>query len=530
MPNDITADEQASTRSADWPYFWGPFAIVLALVFWVQRANFSGQFNAWGDAAINGLSVLRAEHLDQLVGNYSRVGFHHPGPVYFYVEAFGEKVFHDLLGLVPGPYNGSIMAVQMICVAAVAAVAVLVRLATSSGAAALVAGAMAFAFTAKVGAVGNDWFPNLYVTAFLVFVVAAATVAAGYTGTIPFYVAASATLVHGHASFLLFVGATTLVAAAAWWVGHRNGIRAEAAQHRRALWAGAGIAGIFGLPMLLDLILHFPGEWPLYFHYGLHAERAPRDFADLFAFWIKTINGTDLRLRHLAIAGVIGLILLVTERARDRRRLFLSLHVAVALETALFFYYLARGVDALDPWTTFSYVGRFYQVVPLIFVVAVVVHLILRIRSMLGTWAGTRIAMGALALVVASFFLVLGAREPLLRTISPPSTYPAAASTIQRLADARLIDLKADSPGAWPTAAAIALELERRHQRWCVSGLNASELMYGRDHVCTARQTSRALVVVLDDEPGGKAGRELWRSGPNDPVVGPGPVRVTLPR
>jgi hypothetical protein len=45
---------------------------------------------AWGDAAINGLSVLRAEHLQQLVGNYSRVGFHHPGPGYMYLLGAGE--------------------------------------------------------------------------------------------------------------------------------------------------------------------------------------------------------------------------------------------------------------------------------------------------------------------------------------------------------------------------------------------------------------------------------------------------------
>ncbi|HEY2429607.1 MAG TPA: hypothetical protein VGI06_11805, partial [Acidimicrobiales bacterium] len=41
----------------------------------------------YGDQALLELGARRAAHLDQLVGPYSRTGFHHPGPIVFYLLA-----------------------------------------------------------------------------------------------------------------------------------------------------------------------------------------------------------------------------------------------------------------------------------------------------------------------------------------------------------------------------------------------------------------------------------------------------------
>src|SRR5690348_18094210 len=41
----------------------------------------------YGDQALLELGTRRAIHLDQLVGPYSRSGFHHPGPAVFYLLA-----------------------------------------------------------------------------------------------------------------------------------------------------------------------------------------------------------------------------------------------------------------------------------------------------------------------------------------------------------------------------------------------------------------------------------------------------------
>ena len=62
------------------------------------------------DSAANSLSVLRAKHFAQIYGPYSRWGFYHPGPTLFYVQAFGEWLFHDLFRWTASPFAGQALA------------------------------------------------------------------------------------------------------------------------------------------------------------------------------------------------------------------------------------------------------------------------------------------------------------------------------------------------------------------------------------------------------------------------------------
>ena len=61
---------------------------------------------------------LRAQHFQQLTGNYSRVHFHHPGPVFLYVGAAGQWLFHQVLHVVPADFNGQVIAFFTMVVAA----------------------------------------------------------------------------------------------------------------------------------------------------------------------------------------------------------------------------------------------------------------------------------------------------------------------------------------------------------------------------------------------------------------------------
>ena len=63
-----------------------------------------------GDFAANSLLIQDAKRLHLAVGNYSRVGFNHPGPAILYVLAFGELIFHDWLHVVPAPRSGQLVA------------------------------------------------------------------------------------------------------------------------------------------------------------------------------------------------------------------------------------------------------------------------------------------------------------------------------------------------------------------------------------------------------------------------------------
>jgi hypothetical protein len=81
-------------------------ALVFALiVLGINRALFTTSIIESSDFAANALQVQNAKHLAELLGNYSRWRFHHPGPAFFYIYAAGEWIFYDLLHLVPAPFN-----------------------------------------------------------------------------------------------------------------------------------------------------------------------------------------------------------------------------------------------------------------------------------------------------------------------------------------------------------------------------------------------------------------------------------------
>ena len=82
-----------------------PGLTFLALVIIMNWRLFVTPMFEWGDVAANELQVHSAKHLHELLGNYSRWHFHHPGPFLFYLFAAGEAILYDWLHLVPAPLN-----------------------------------------------------------------------------------------------------------------------------------------------------------------------------------------------------------------------------------------------------------------------------------------------------------------------------------------------------------------------------------------------------------------------------------------
>ena len=124
--------------------------------------------------------IAQAKHFTLLVGNYSREGFNHPGPAYLYVQAIGEYLFQDLLHVVPTAWNAHMLSVFALDSAFVALAVGVVYGWTRSvrGAAACFAVFIAFA-VAYPPIVNSDWMPYMYVPAYVVFLLAAASVVAG---------------------------------------------------------------------------------------------------------------------------------------------------------------------------------------------------------------------------------------------------------------------------------------------------------------------------------------------------------------
>ena len=93
--------------------FWATTAIALALTLIRNAYLFTTHIHEDGDFALNSILVNHTHTSVQLVGNYSRVGFDHPGPAYIYVLSAGQTIFHDLLHIVPTQYDGQLVGVSI---------------------------------------------------------------------------------------------------------------------------------------------------------------------------------------------------------------------------------------------------------------------------------------------------------------------------------------------------------------------------------------------------------------------------------
>src|SRR4051812_33543654 len=99
---------------------WFAVALFLAAIVAFVVAFPTYFSSAWvplGDNASNDMLVQEAKRLALLHGNYSRVGFYHPGPYLFYVMAAGEILFHDLLGIAKSTEAAHLLAVVCVSVA-----------------------------------------------------------------------------------------------------------------------------------------------------------------------------------------------------------------------------------------------------------------------------------------------------------------------------------------------------------------------------------------------------------------------------
>ena len=127
----------------------------------------------------------------------------------------------------------------------------------------------------------SDWMPYVFVPAYFAFPVAIASVAAGRTQDCWLAALAGWFLIHGYAPFLLFVPVLAAAAVAAvLWRRWRERAKAEPISngpcfHPRAprVWIPvAAISAVFALPIVIELALHWPGNFARYFSYSSSAK------------------------------------------------------------------------------------------------------------------------------------------------------------------------------------------------------------------------------------------------------------------
>lgn len=224
--------------------------LIVAFVGYVHIGmSFDEPLELWSDAALIEITVRRAAGFEQLLGAYSRFGWHHPGPAYFY----GLAPFETLLGP-----RGMLAGTWTINMAACLATVLAIRRAAGHTAA-------CFASVVLVGLVASMpmafnwavWNP-MVVTMPLVLV--AVLAARAWTGSVPSSVGAllvGSFVLQAHVGMLPIVSASFAFAVIGIVVGSRTRRRSDRRSREREasdlgrlassgarLWVAATVAGL----------------------------------------------------------------------------------------------------------------------------------------------------------------------------------------------------------------------------------------------------------------------------------------------
>lgn len=180
---------------------WLLLLLFVAVAFPVRNTAWftSPHHQEMGDLAANMLQVREAQAGRELLGPYSRFGFHHLGPISFYVQALGNGVFDVLPAPLARAHLAQFLANQVL-------LALMAFLASRDGrhegwATGLVfVGLTAMALGHGTSLLGwcSIWGPRLVVSAVLLCVVASARCATGDVSALPCAVIGATFALHNH--------------------------------------------------------------------------------------------------------------------------------------------------------------------------------------------------------------------------------------------------------------------------------------------------------------------------------------------
>ncbi len=467
-------------------WIWAvPFAAVFGVLLVRSRFLFDTRLYEGGDSGANSILIEQAKRFTLLVGNYSREHFHHPGPAYMYVQASGEWLAHDVLHIVPTAWNGQLIAVLALNSALVAIAVGIVYGWTRSvrGAAACFAAFLGFA-AAHPQIVSSGWMPDLYVPMFFVFLLAAASVAAGRSRDLWALTLTGWFLIHGQACFLFFVPAIVLpVIVAAWWPHRRSpwaALRLFFRDHRGAWISTLAISAVFLLPIAVNLMLHWPGDFGKYFAYGSSGRAGGHGLRQVTAyalwFWWPHRHAWVVPLALYAIAILVTVTLV---RGPMRRFLVAVLGINIVASLA-FLVYAAVGIDVLSEY----YIGFFYWSVPFLTVLVILVGLLQAATPRILT---PLIVLGAAAVLAAAAF-VPGFRAD-VHDNDP--ALPAVVAALAARDPGRPIVIHIDH-NAWVDTTGFLVQAERTHVRACVDQPSWTYMMTGQ-FICTAHEVASGV-------------------------------------
>jgi len=483
----VGAAVDAAPGRRPWWVWVIPFTLLFALLCVRNRFLFTTRLYEQGDGGANSILIEQAKHFTLLAGNYSREHFNHPGPAYMYVQALGEYLFRGALHVVPTAWNAHMLSVFALDSAFVALAVGVVYGWTRSlrGAAACFAVFAGFAI-AYPPIVNSDWMPYMYVLAYMVFILAAGSVAAGRGPDAWIFALTGWFLIHGHACFLLFVPVITLAVLGAVLWPRRHALRAsigEFFRRQRGTWIPvAVISAVFALPIVVNLVLHWPGDFGKYFSYGGSSRAGGHPLWQVvdYALWFWWPHSYAWLAPLLGYLAALAAACWLTQGRL--RRFLLALLAVNVVSTLAFLLYAAVGIDDLTGY----YIGYFYWSAPLVTVLVIVLAAVEGLGPRLAPRAGTGVAVLAAAAAFAGLAVIPGTLTGSTNDID--ESLPRVVATLAARAPGQMIVLHIDQP-AWVETTGFLVQAERTGVRACLDDPSFTFMMTSQ-FICTPAQAA----------------------------------------
>jgi hypothetical protein len=492
-----------------------PALVFLVVVLLANVRLFRTPIIEDGDFAADALQVQNAMHFRELLGNYSRWRFHHPGPGFFYLYAAGEYVFYDLLHVVPAPLNAHILTIIGLNVFFLfASIAVIRRhCSTSLFIPVAILLSIFFIYLANAGsslgenmngALVSVWPPHVLLFCFLFLLTACASVAADNVRHLPLVFFSGMLLLHGHVAQVLFVAVLIPATCFLAWIREKGTPREILQRYTKPLLISAAILVAFALPILLDIFLHHPNNVNSIRDYmRLHRGQQNSFLVSLryYLTFIRFIRNPEVSSypgAEVSFALTRGYVwvywsvfllmsaLGVLAHLRSRKpidRFFLCVLVEVVLVSLLFLFWASRITGQL-----YHYNGFFIYSLQLLVLLSLAAFFLSAVPPPHLPARSTAIVA---CLVPFSILMV----APSFRNSYPgnPEVLRAALNVpVLRTEAVRLVF----APPDWPFAAGVASGMKREHKLFCVT--RDWEFMFGADNTCRdPLKTTKLLFVKM---------------------------------
>src|SRR6202163_138579 len=244
------------------------------------------------DTAVIESYTLSASRARLLVGPYSRYGWHHPGPLYFYLLA----PFYVLSGKLAAGLNAGALAINLLSVMVIAWVVGRV----GSGVQAVAIMTLLVVYSWRMAPMlASPWNPHVIVLPFMALVVIAAAIVGGWIELLPLAMLIGTFAVQTHLGVLPSVVAVSAIALGAVLVSAGSGVPIS---RRRAVGIVSVtlclLVALWAIPIWEEMT-RTPGNLTKLWRFFFTGHRIAQPFRSDYVAWTDMLTGIlrpDLRL------------------------------------------------------------------------------------------------------------------------------------------------------------------------------------------------------------------------------------------